>query len=156
MAPALAPSCYLTQRFDPGTKREKTSTVPPPHLTPLPSSFLVPPPLFQRRDNPRRSSVILPALADVHAAPAAPRRAGGGGKRARLGGAPALASILEGVPSLAEDDDAGKMQQQRRQAVEVASADASPDPPSSTKTIVSPEGTVEEWSVQQQHVVAVQ
>ena len=64
--------------------------------------------------------MILPALADVHAAAAVappPRRAGGGGKRARLGAAPALASIMEGVPSLAEDDVAvaGVQQQQQQQ-----------------------------------------
>jgi hypothetical protein len=106
--------------------------------------------LLQRRDNPRRQSMILPALADVHAAAAAPpRRAGGGGKRARLGGAPQLAAIMEGVPSLAEEDDSSSAQQQQQQ--QQITADTSPMKPASVlKAVIGPDGEVETWDVQQQ------
>ncbi len=112
----------------------------------FPASFTQ---LLQRRDNPRRQSMILPALADVHAAAAAPpRRAGGGGKRARLGGAPQLAAIMEGVPSLAEEDDSSSAQQQQQQQI---TADTSPMKPASVlKAVIGPDGEVETWDVQQQ------
>lgn len=101
-----------------------------------------------RRDNPRRNSVILPALADVHAAAAAqPRRAGGGGKRARLAGAPVLESIMEGVPALAEEDDSANTSALQHQQHNAADASPSPPPPVH-KVLVGPDGSQETWDVQ--------
>ena len=75
------------------------------------------------------------------------RRAGGGGKRARMGAVPVLAAIMEGVPSLAEEDGSGSVQRtvddEDSQAVTV------------NKAVIGPDGEVEAWDVQQQQASQV-
>jgi hypothetical protein len=66
-----------------------------------------------------------------------------------------LASILEGVPSLAEDEEATGTSKAQLPPAEVSSPD-SPLRPSIAKAIVSPDGSVEDWNVQQQQPAAAQ
>jgi hypothetical protein len=107
---------------------------------------------LQRRDNPRRNSAILPALADVHAV--VPMRTGGGGKRARLGGAPALESILEGIPSLAEEDSSHLPPLQPQLDLSITSASDSPHIASAARAVVAPDGSAETWQVEAQQAAA--
>ncbi len=99
--------------------------------------------------------MILPALADVHIA--VPVRAGGGGKRARLGAAPVLESIMEGVPALAEEDDGSSSQlppPQPQLTPANASLPALPQAAVAARAVVGPDGAAETWLVEAQQAAA--